>query len=64
VRLAYQAVTYLESSPCQYEHAAARIEYGTLSRSVSELRKGLDLARSCGADGLVQQAEGVLVGLE
>ncbi|QNP69118.1 AAA family ATPase [Streptomyces roseirectus] len=64
VRLAAQAVTYLESSPCQYEHAAARIEYGILSRSTSELRRGLDLARSCGADGLVQQAEGALAGME
>ncbi|MET8975483.1 AAA family ATPase [Streptomyces sp. NPDC004539] len=64
VRLAAQAVTYLESSPCQYEHAAARIEYGTLSRSVSELRKGLDLARSCGADGLVGQAEEALRAME
>ncbi|MEU3978963.1 AAA family ATPase [Streptomyces sp. NPDC026672] len=57
VRLAAQAVTYLEASPCQYEHAAARIEYGIASRSVSELNRGLALARSCGADGLVARAE-------
>ncbi|WP_028798953.1 ATP-binding protein [Streptomyces sp. 142MFCol3.1] len=60
VRLAAQAVTYLEASPCQYEHAAARVEYGILSRSVSELNKGLTLARSCGANGLVTQAEHAL----
>ncbi|MER5218388.1 AAA family ATPase [Streptomyces sp. NPDC002838] len=60
VRLAAQAVTYLEASPCQYEHAAARVEYGILSRSVSELNRGLALARSCGADGLAAQAEAVL----
>ncbi|WP_432176781.1 ATP-binding protein [Streptomyces sp. Tue6028] len=60
VRLAAQAVTYLEASPCQYEHAAARVEYGILSRSVTELNKGLTLARSCGADGLVTQAEHAL----
>ncbi|QDO44076.1 AAA family ATPase [Streptomyces sp. RLB3-17] len=60
VRLAAQAVTYLEASPCQYEHAAARVEYGIASRSVSELGKGLTLARSCGADGLVARAEEVL----
>jgi tetratricopeptide (TPR) repeat protein len=60
VRLAAQAVTYLEASPCQYEHAAARVEYGIVARSVSELGKGLTLARSCGADGLVARAEEVL----
>ncbi|MEU1195261.1 AAA family ATPase [Streptomyces sp. NPDC005813] len=60
VRLAAQAVTYLEASPCQYEHAAARVEYGILSRSTTELNKGLTLARSCGANGLVTQAEHAL----
>ncbi|WLW50762.1 ATP-binding protein [Streptomyces sp. YU58] len=60
VRLAERAVAYLESSPCQYEHAAARVEYGTLSRSVSELNRGLALALSCGADGLVAQARAAL----
>ncbi|WP_405884190.1 AAA family ATPase [Streptomyces sp. NBC_01136] len=60
VRLAAQAVTYLEASPCQYEHAAARVEYGIAARSVSELNKGLTLARSCGADGLAARAEEVL----
>ncbi|WP_405930380.1 ATP-binding protein [Streptomyces sp. NBC_00827] len=62
VRLAGQAVTYLEASPCQYEHAAARVEYGILARSVSELNKGLTLARSCGADGVVAQAQRALDG--
>ncbi|MET4659481.1 tetratricopeptide (TPR) repeat protein [Streptomyces sp. PvP037] len=56
VRLAAQAVTYLESSPCQYEHAAARVEYGILARSVPDLERGLALARSCGADGLAKRA--------
>lgn len=63
VRLAAQAVTYLEASPCQYEHAAARIEYGIASRSVMELNKGLTLARTCGADGLAAKAEAALTGL-
>ncbi|MFJ4835090.1 ATP-binding protein [Streptomyces sp. NPDC088747] len=62
VRLAAQAVAYLEASPCQYEHAAARVEYGIASRSVAELNKGLTLARSCGADGVVAQAERALGG--
>ncbi|MFF5979913.1 ATP-binding protein [Streptomyces olindensis] len=60
VRLAGQAVTYLEASPCQYEHAAARIEYGIAARSVTALRRGLDLAVSCGADGLVARARAEL----
>ncbi|MBQ0825757.1 ATP-binding protein [Streptomyces tagetis] len=55
-RLAAQAVTYLEASPCQYEHAAARVEYGIATRSASELERGLALARSCGADGLAARA--------
>jgi tetratricopeptide (TPR) repeat protein len=62
VRLTAQAVTYLESSPCQYEHAAARIEHGIAARSVAELHRGLTLARSCGADGLVRQARQALDG--
>ncbi|WP_037673318.1 AAA family ATPase [Streptomyces griseus] len=60
VRLAAQAVAYLEASPCQYEHAAARVEYGIVSRSVPEIQRGLTLARSCGADGLVAHAREVL----
>ncbi|MBT1090510.1 AAA family ATPase [Streptomyces sp. Tu102] len=60
VRLAEQAVTYLEASPCQYEHAAARVEYGIAARSSTELRRGITLAESCGADGLVLQAEAAL----
>ncbi|MFC9887383.1 ATP-binding protein [Streptomyces pilosus] len=60
VRLAAQAVTYLEASPCQYEHAAARVEYGVLARSVPDLERGLALARSCGADGLVERASAAL----
>ncbi|MFI7014608.1 ATP-binding protein [Streptomyces sp. NPDC050164] len=60
VRLAAQAVTYLESSPCQYEHAAARIEYGIAARSAADLHRGLDLAVSCGADGLADRARAAL----
>ncbi|WP_432055356.1 ATP-binding protein [Streptomyces sp. bgisy022] len=60
VRLAGQAVAYLESSPCQYEHAAARIEFGALARSEADLTRGLALARSCGADGLTARAEAEL----
>ncbi|WP_435613008.1 ATP-binding protein [Streptomyces sp. bgisy159] len=60
VQLAGQAVTFLESSPCQFEHAAARVEYGIAARSGAELERGLTLARSCGADGLAAQAERAL----
>ncbi|MFJ6539617.1 ATP-binding protein [Streptomyces sp. NPDC091385] len=57
VRLARKAVAFLEASPCQYEHAAALVEYGILADSAPDLARGLELARSCGADGLVARAE-------
>jgi hypothetical protein len=60
VRLAGQAVAYLEASPCQYEHAAALVEYGIVTRSVPELERGLSLAESCGADGLAVRARDAL----
>jgi tetratricopeptide (TPR) repeat protein len=60
VRLAEQAVARLEASPCQYEHAVARVEYGIAARSTAELERGLALARSCGADGLAAHAEELL----
>ncbi|MET9254781.1 AAA family ATPase [Streptomyces sp. NPDC003717] len=61
VRLAAQAVTYLEASPCQYEHAAARVEHGLLAGSAAELERGLALAESCGADGLADRARTALL---
>jgi hypothetical protein len=60
VHLAAQAVTYREASPCQYEHAAARVEFGIAARSAAELQRGLALADSCGADGLAARARHVL----
>ncbi|MEU9189315.1 AAA family ATPase [Streptomyces sp. NPDC048484] len=60
ISLYAQAVTYLEASPCAYEHAEARVEYGVVSRSVTEINRGLTLARSCGADGLVARAREAL----
>ncbi|WP_149823671.1 ATP-binding protein [Streptomyces tailanensis] len=58
-----KAVTYLAASPCGYEHAAARVEYGITIRSASELTRGLALAESCGADGLARRAREALAGL-
>ncbi|MFF2848668.1 ATP-binding protein [Streptomyces sp. NPDC058001] len=60
VTLYAQAAAYLEASPCAYEHAVARVDYGIAARSVPELTRGLTLARSCGADGVVARAEEVL----
>ncbi|MFD9075193.1 ATP-binding protein [Streptomyces lasiicapitis] len=57
VALYAKAVTYLEASPCAYEHAVARVEYGVASGAVEELERGLALARACGADGLAARAE-------
>ncbi|MGW0705402.1 ATP-binding protein [Streptomyces sp. NPDC002643] len=62
VTLYRKAVTYLAASPSAYEHAAARIEYGIALRSSAEIEQGLDLAESCGADGLVRQARRALAG--
>ncbi|MGW2231355.1 ATP-binding protein [Streptomyces formicae] len=56
VALYRQAVTYLEASPCAYEHAVARVEYGIAADSAVELERGLTLARTCGADGLADRA--------
>jgi tetratricopeptide (TPR) repeat protein len=55
-----RAVAYLEASPCAYEHALARVEYGIATRSRSELNRGLTLARACGADGLVARGQEML----
>lgn len=63
VALYAKAVTYLEASPCQYEHAVARVEYGIASGAVEELERGLALARACGADGLAALAERELAGV-
>ncbi|WP_439794531.1 hypothetical protein [Streptomyces agglomeratus] len=41
VELLAKAVAFLESSPCAYEHAVARVEYGIAARSASELTRGL-----------------------
>ncbi|WP_413759730.1 AAA family ATPase [Streptomyces sp. MMBL 11-3] len=60
VTLLAQAVTYLEASPCAYEHAAARVEYGIASRSPAEITRGLTLAHSCGADALATKAQQAL----
>ncbi|ATL32048.1 ATP-binding protein [Streptomyces formicae] len=56
VALYRQAATYLEASPCAYEHAVARVEYGIAADSAVELERGLTLARTCGADGLADRA--------
>ncbi|GGS33211.1 ATP-binding protein [Streptomyces griseoviridis] len=60
VQLAAEAAARLERSPCRYEHAAARVEYGIAARSATELERGLALARSCGADGLAARAREAL----
>lgn len=60
VALLSRAVAYLESSPCGYEHALARVDYGIASRSAVELRHGLSLAEACSADGLAERARQAL----
>ncbi|MFD5114383.1 ATP-binding protein [Streptomyces sp. NPDC058391] len=60
VELLAQAVGHLEASPCAYELAAARVEYGIAAESRAELARGLELAERCGADGLAAQARQAL----
>ncbi|MEU6673306.1 AAA family ATPase [Streptomyces sp. NPDC046925] len=60
VELYARAVACLEASPCAYEHAVARVEYGIAAGSASELARGLSLAESCGADGLAARARASL----
>ncbi len=60
VELLAKAVAFLEGSPCAYEHALARVEYGIAARSAGELSRGLALAGKCGADGLVKRAREAL----
>ncbi|KUF14362.1 ATP-binding protein [Streptomyces silvensis] len=63
VALYAKAVTYLEASPCAYEHAVARVEYGIAAGDVDAVQHGLALARACGADGLAARAERELAGV-
>ncbi|MFE0099919.1 ATP-binding protein [Streptomyces sp. NPDC059009] len=56
VALYARAAAYLEASPCAYEHAVARVEYGIAARSAPEVSRGLALAEACGADGLASRA--------
>ncbi|WP_030560794.1 ATP-binding protein [Streptomyces aureocirculatus] len=63
VALYAKAVTYLEASPCAYEHAVARVEYGIAAGDVDAVQRGLALARACGADGLAARAERGLAGV-
>ncbi|MGW7065417.1 ATP-binding protein [Streptomyces sp. NPDC054872] len=60
VELYARAVACLEASPCAYEHAVARVEYGIAAGSAGELARGLALAESCGASGLVARARASL----
>lgn len=63
VVLLADAVTHLEASPCTYELAVARVEYGIAARSASDLGRGRVLADECGADGLAERARLALDGL-
>ncbi len=64
VELLSKAVAFLEASPCAYEHALARVEYGIAAGSAGEVTRGLALAESCSADGLVARAKQALRSLE
>ncbi|MFD3486358.1 ATP-binding protein [Streptomyces sp. NPDC058665] len=63
VDLLGEAVTHLEASPCKYELAVARVEYGIAAKSAPDLGRGRVLAEWCGADGLAERAGLALEGL-
>ncbi|MFD3521508.1 ATP-binding protein [Streptomyces sp. NPDC058653] len=63
VELLGEAVTHLEASPCKYELAVARVEYGIAAKSAPDLGRGRVLAEWCGADGLARQARDALDGM-
>ncbi|MET9484994.1 AAA family ATPase [Streptomyces sp. NPDC006638] len=63
VSLLAHAVEHLDASPCAYERAVARVEYGIAADLPVELTRGLELARRCGADGLVARAEQAMAGI-
>ncbi|MFD3582587.1 ATP-binding protein [Streptomyces sp. NPDC058683] len=65
-RLTYlkEAVTHLERSPAAYELACALVALGTELQDADHLRRGLETAERCGADGLADEARAKLVATE
>ncbi|MFG3019508.1 ATP-binding protein [Streptomyces sp. NPDC048254] len=65
-RLTYlkEAVTHLERSPAAYELACALVALGTELQDADYLRRGLETAEGCGADGLADEARAKLVATE
>ncbi|MEV6765094.1 AAA family ATPase [Streptomyces sp. NPDC051105] len=65
-RLTYlkEAVTHLEHSPAAYELACALVALGTELHDPAHLRKGLEAAEQCGADGLADEARAQLAAVE
>jgi DNA-binding CsgD family transcriptional regulator len=68
IELLEEAVDHLEQSPARLEHALALVELGAAIRRVGRradarepLRKGLELARVCGADAVAERAHDELV---
>ncbi|MGK5547358.1 ATP-binding protein [Streptomyces sp. URMC 127] len=62
-----KAVVHLRRSPCMYELAEALVAHGTallragkLPEAADRLREGLETARKCAADGLVETARTAL----
>ncbi|MER5517423.1 AAA family ATPase [Streptomyces sp. NPDC002763] len=65
-RLTYlkEAVTHLERSPAAYELACALVALGTELQDADHLRRGLETAEGCAADGLADEARAKLVATE
>ncbi len=65
-RLAYlrESVACLERSPAAYELACALVTLGTELHDPAHLRRGLETAERCGADGLATTARTELAATE
>ncbi|WP_371484703.1 AAA family ATPase [Kitasatospora sp. NBC_00315] len=70
VELLEEAVRRLAQSPAAYEHAIALVDLGAALRRADRgeearraLERGLELARTCGADALAERARLALAGL-
>ncbi|MEV7388127.1 AAA family ATPase [Streptomyces sp. NPDC091215] len=55
-----EAVAHLDRSPAAYELACALVALGTELHDTAHLRRGLETAEQCGADGLAAQARAEL----
>ncbi|MEU9454070.1 AAA family ATPase [Streptomyces sp. NPDC048277] len=64
VRYLEESVAHLDRSPAAYELACALVALGTELGDADQLRRGLETAERCGADGLAETARAELAAME